>query len=62
MTVYNTGKVKVGLRYQDPKPGMTPDDERLQKILLGRRSSPWVDIAYVMVVVFSMAALAAWWS
>ena len=62
MTVYNTGKVKIGLGYTRPNiTEMTEDELVIQRGLLGVRKSPVSDAIATIVVVFGIAALATWW-
>lgn len=62
MTVYNTGKVKIGLGYTRPNiVEMSEDDVIIQRGLLGVRKSPLSDAIATIVVVFGIAALATWW-
>jgi hypothetical protein len=63
MTVYNTGKVKIGLGYTPPNTTEMSEDEIIvQRGLLGVRKSPVSDAIATIVVVFGIAALATWWS
>jgi hypothetical protein len=63
--VYNTGKVKIGLRYEPPKERhITPEGERTQRLLLSaersefRRDLGWcVYLAMVLAVSITMLAL-----
>ena len=40
---YDTGKVKIGLLYQQPAPPMSEDEEKIQAALLGIRQ-PFTDL------------------
>ena len=63
MTVYNTGKVKIGLGYTRPNDiEMSGDDVIIQRGLLGVLKSCVSDAIATIVVVFGIAALATWWS
>ena len=63
MTVYNTGKVKIGLGYTRPNiVEMSEDEIIVQRGLLGVRKSFLGDAIATFVVVFGIAALATWWS
>lgn len=62
MTVYNTGKVKIGLGYTRPNiVEMSEDEIIVQRGLLGVRKSFLGDAIATIVVVFGIAALATWW-
>ena len=63
MTVYNTGKVKIGLGYTRPNiVEMSQDEVIVQRGLLGVHKSFVGDAIATIVVVFGIAALATWWS
>ena len=63
MTVYNTGKVKIGLGYTRPNiVEMSEDEVIVQRGLLGVHKSFVGDAIATIVVVFGIAALATWWS
>ena len=62
MTVYDTGKVKIGLGYTRPNiTEMSEDEIIVQRGLLGVRKSFLGDAIATIVVVFGIAALATWW-
>lgn len=54
---YDTGKVKIGLRYEPPKPPMSRDEEKIQAALLGIKLSPYIPWSYIGSVVFVIALL-----
>jgi hypothetical protein len=54
---YDTGKVKIGLRYDPPKPPMTRDEEKIQAALLGIKLMPYIPWQFVGGVVFVVALL-----
>lgn len=63
---YNTGKVLIGSRYEPPRPGLSPDEEVIQCVLLGdpsplvaRRS---MDAVISLIVFVCVAVLLAAWS
>ena len=49
---YDTGKVKIGLRYVPPKPPMSRDEETIQAALLGIKLMPYIPWRFVGGVVF----------
>jgi len=50
---YDTGKVKIGLIYTPPLPQLTPEEEKIQSILLGDRQGMSEDaLACVQSLVF----------
>jgi hypothetical protein len=62
--VYNTGKVKIGLRYEPPKERhISPEGERIQRVLLGaereefRQTMGW-GIYLFVVLLASISAVA----
>ena len=54
---YDTGKVKIGLLYQPPKPQMTRDEEVIQAALLGIKLTPHIPWRWIGGVVFVLAVL-----
>lgn len=54
---YDTGKVKIGLRYEPPKPPMSRDEEKIQAALLGIKLMPHIPWSYIGSVVFVIALL-----
>lgn len=63
MTVYNTGKVQIGSRYETPRfkspthPEIIRDADRIQSALLATRSSK--PSAWSVISIFVLASLAA---
>ena len=55
--VFNTGKVKIGSKYQPPKqmPHMDRDALRLQRALIDKPQIDWYGIAIVLFTVFCVA-------
>ena len=52
-TPYDTGKVKIGLTYTPPLPQLTPEEEKIQSILLGDKQGMSQDaLACVQSLVF----------
>jgi hypothetical protein len=58
-TVYNTGKVKIGLTYEPPKDFyMTLDECRLQEALLSEKKfDVWTVVYYVCYVLLLLGLL-----
>lgn len=54
---YDTGKVKIGLLYQPPKPPMSADEEKIQAGLMGWNISTSVPWKFFGGVVFVLAIL-----
>lgn len=54
---YDTGKVKIGLLYQPPKPPMSADEERIQAGLMGWNVTTSVPWKFFGAVVFILAVL-----
>lgn len=54
---YDTGKVKIGLRYEPPKPPMSRDEEKIQAALLGIELMPTVPWKFLGGVVFVVSIL-----
>jgi len=63
-TPYDTGKVKIGLFYEQPKQSLSRDDMYLQDMLLGAgdellppRSFPWFDVVVYIAAALALAVL-----
>lgn len=54
---YDTGKVKIGLRYEPPKPPMSRDEEKIQAALLGIELMPIIPWKFLGGVVFFVSIL-----
>ena len=54
---YDTGKVKIGLRYVPPAPPMSRDEEKIQAALLGVELAPTIPWKFFGGVVFVLAIL-----
>ena len=64
MDVYDTGKVKIGLRYDKPTQVEMSDEEiALQSVMLDKKQARrqfFYDAAYSVVAVLALAGLVVW--